>query len=79
MSVKVRIENFGIAMVTDGRWSAHPVTKVVLTGFDSERLFDEVGYHPFPDLGIAEMAISELGGDIIEVTDAPEYVAGRVY
>ncbi len=79
MSVKVKIDNFGIATVTNGKWRAHPVTKALLVGIDEERLNEEVVYYPHLDLGLAEMAISELGGAILKVTDAPKYEAGVIY
>ena len=79
MSVKVRIKGFGQATISNGKWKAHPVTKAVLVGFDMVRLQDEVGYTPHPDLSIAQMAISELGGSIIKVTNAPKSEPGVIY
>jgi hypothetical protein len=36
-------------------------------------------YTPWPDYTLAQMAAEALGGKIIEATDPPEYVEGRVY
>jgi len=38
-----------------------------------------IGYTPWPDYTLAEMAVEALGGRIIKATDPPEYVEGRVY
>lgn len=38
-----------------------------------------IGYTPWPDYTLAQMAVKALGGKIIKATDPPEYVAGRVY
>jgi len=79
MSVKIKIKDFGIATITNGKWKANRMTKLLLLGFDMERLHDEVGYSPFPDLSIAEMAVKELSGDILEVTDVPKYDPDVIY
>ena len=36
-------------------------------------------YTPFLDLSLAELVISDLGGEIIEITNRPEFVEGRIY
>ncbi len=81
MSVKIKIPDAGTAVVENGKWkyASNGYIRDLLVGIDEERLDEEVGYHPFPDLGIAEMAVSLLGGDIVEITDAPKMEEGVIY
>lgn len=80
MSVKIELDGTGTATVDDRKWIAsNRIMRDMLVGIDEERMYDEVGYHPFPDMGIAELAVKVLGAKIIEVKDAPKFVVGRIY
>lgn len=43
--------------------------------YTSDKLF----YSVFIDYDLAEIAIKEWGGRIVEVTNPPKYVEGRIY
>lgn len=80
MSVKIALEGIGTATIEDGKWKvANGIMQDLLIGIDEERMSDEVGYHPWPDLGIAELAVSILGGEIVEVKDQPKFKEGAIY
>ena len=81
MSVKIDIPGIGQATVNDGAWDTNgdQVTQDLLVGINRERLYEEHAYHPFPDHGIAEIAIRELGGEITKVVNKPKFVDGRIY
>ena len=69
-----------LATVTDGEWRTNnAVMELLLLGITAERIEEGGDYQPFPDLAIAEMAVSELGAEIIKVTDVPKFVTDRVY
>jgi len=79
MAVKIKTE-YGTATVKDGRWRAsNPFLRNLLKGYNSDTLEEEVGYHPWLDLGIAEMAVEGLGGEITDTIDAPIVEAGVIY
>jgi hypothetical protein len=77
MEVTIQIED-EIATISLGKWSSEdPAFAYVLSIF-SPRVLHEI-YTPWPDYTLAEMACKALGGKIIEATDPPEYVEGRIY
>lgn len=69
------------ATVDGGRWSTNnSILRTMLLGIDEDRLIGKgIYYTPWLDRSLAELAISELGGEIIEIEDEPEFVDGRVY
>ena len=76
MSVKIAVLN-ETAEVKNGVWSCNDG---YLLGLVSETDIDSIiGYTPWPDYTLAEMACKALGGKIVGATDPPEYVEGRVY
>lgn len=79
MAVKIETED-GTATIENGKWVAsNGFLKSLLKSYTLDTLEEEVGYHPWPDLGIAEMAIAEMGGEIIETIDQPVFEEGVVY
>lgn len=79
MSVKIKTD-YGTATVNNGRWAASNLfLRDLLTPYDLETLDEEIGYHPWPDLGLAELALEVLAGEIIETTDRPLMEAGVIY
>jgi len=79
MAVKIKTD-YGTATVKDGRWTAsNAFLRDLLKEYNPDSLEEEVGYHPWLDLGIAEMAVEGLGGEVVETTDAPIVEAGVIY
>lgn len=79
MAVKIKTD-YGTATITDGRWIAsNPIIRDLLKEYNSDALEEEIGYHPWLDLGLAEMAIADLGGEIVETTDEPMTEANVIY
>ena len=77
MAVTIKLHGIE-AVVEDLRWKCENVLlRRLLETIPLERRRDL--YTPWPDYTIAQMAAKALGGKIIEATDPPEYVAGRVY
>lgn len=76
MSVKIQVLN-KTAIVNLGSWKSDD--NYLQDALSEHTLETIVGYTPWPDYTLAEMACEALGGKIIEATDPPEYVEGRVY
>ncbi len=69
MEVKATLEN--------GKWKCKDrIMKSILDTFSYE---DLEYYNPIPDIALAELAVKELGGEIIKITDIPKFKEGRVY
>ena len=69
MEVKATLEN--------GKWKCKDrIIKSILDTFS----YDDLEYYtPIPDIALAELVVRELKGQIIEITDIPKFVKGRVY
>lgn len=76
MGVMIQVRDF-IATIDQGIWQSPDDGFVeVVEIFTFDRIEN---YTPWPDYTLAEMAAKALGGKIIEATDPPKFVAGRVY
>ena len=61
----------------DEKWKCKDKTiKAMLKKYDYKLL---EGYTPFPDLALAKFVVKEFKGEIMKVTDEPEFVDGRIY
>ena len=69
MGIEARLEN--------EEWTCE--NKELKTMLDSYNYESLELYAPFPDLALAELVIKELRGKIIEVTNQPKFVKGRIY
>lgn len=69
------------ATVEEGWWSTNNVIlRSLLVGIDEEALADKGNYHiPWFDMTLAELAVEELGAEIIDVTDRPVFKEEGLY
>jgi hypothetical protein len=74
----ITIKLFGVeANLENEKWTCKDKTiKKMLKTFNYESL---KYYAPFKDLALAELVVKEFKGEIIKVTDEPEFVDGRIY
>ena len=80
MSVRIKLEGIGVATIEGGRWKpSNRIMKDLLIGIDNDRLSEDIGYHPFLDMGIAELAVDLIGAKIVEVINPPKFEPGVVY
>lgn len=73
----ITVEIEGVeATLKDGKWKCKDrFMKKLLDDFS----YDDIGYSPFRDLTLAELAVKELDGLIIRITERPKFVEGRIY
>jgi len=73
----ITVEIEGVeATLRDGKWKCKDrFMKKLLDDFS----YDDIGYSPFRDLTLAELAVKELDGLIIRITERPKFVEGRIY
>lgn len=73
----ITVEIEGVeATLKDGKWKCKDrFMKKLLDDFS----YDDIGYSPFQDLTLAELAVKELDGLIIRITERPKFVEGRIY
>jgi len=65
------------ATLRNEKWKCQDrIMKSILDTFSYE---DIEYYSPWLDLTLAEMVVKELKGKIIEITDRPEFIKGRIY
>lgn len=76
MAVTVQIGEW-TATVNEGIWKSDDFR---ITNLFSQFVIQlRETYAPWPDYALAEMAAKALDGKIVEATDPPKFVAGRVY
>lgn len=75
MAIKIKIGINTEAVINDGIWNVED--DILLPLLNTFKL--PSGYIYWPDYTLAEMACKALGGKIIEATEPPEYIEGRVY
>ena len=69
MEVKATLEN--------EKWKCKDrIMKSILDTFSYE---DIEYYTPIRDLALAELVVKEIGGKIVEITEIPKFVKGRIY
>jgi len=74
--ITVRIEGVE-ATLKNEKWKCKDkIMKSILDTFSYE---DIEYYTPIRDLALAELAVKELGGNIIKITDIPKFKEGRIY
>ena len=66
------------ATVELGKWTStnKNLASMLNAAFNRNKIAD---YSPFVDLTLANMAVEKLNAKILDVTDKPEYVKGRIY
>lgn len=73
----ITVEIEGVeATLKDGKWKCKDrFMKELLDDFS----YDDIGYSPFQDLTLAQLAVKELEGMIIKITERPKFVKDRIY
>jgi len=65
------------ATLENEKWKCKDrIMKSILDTFSYE---DIEYYTPIRDLALAELVVKEIGGKIVEITEIPKFVKGRIY
>ena len=75
--IRVRFK-FGVASIDDGVWR-HDNLAVVRLLNATRPVFGVSGAEPDRDYALAEVAVAELGGEILSERPQPDSVPGRIY
>ena len=74
--ITIRIEGVK-ATLENEKWKCKDkIMKSILDTF----IYEDLEYYvPIRDLALAELVVKEIGGKIVEITDIPKFIKGRVY